>query len=66
MAGRVGVDAQRLLGVAGAVEEQPGAQGQRPPVLGVEVGRRGDRQIQVQLLRDRAAGQVTSGSPATC
>ena len=58
--GRIGVDPQRFLGVAGAVVEQPGAQGQRPLVLGVEIGGRGDRQIQVQLLRHRAVGHVNS------
>ena len=54
MPGGIGVDAQRLLRIARAIEEQPGAQRQGPVVLGVEVGCRWNGQIQVQLLRDGA------------
>ena len=54
MPGRVGVDAQRLIRVCGPVVDQPGAEGQGPPVRRTEFVRRGHVQVQVHLLRHRA------------
>jgi hypothetical protein len=55
MSGRVGVDAERLLGIVRAVVEQPGAKGQgRPLVLDVQLRCRRHGQVQMELLWDRA------------
>jgi len=64
--GRVGVDAQGLLGVVGVVLEQLGAEGQRSLVLGVELGLGRDAEVQVQLLGDRALRPGALGSAGTC
>ena len=64
--GRVGVNVQRLLRVGGAVKDHPGAKGQGPLMRRTEFVRRGHVQVQVHLLRHRAAGQVASGNSCTC
>ena len=56
MPGRVGVDAQRLVGIVGQVREQPGTEVKGPPVLEVELVGGRHRQVQVQLLGDGAFG----------
>src|SRR4029450_4721446 len=54
MAGRVGVDPERLLRVVGGGLGRLGAEGEGPVVLGVEVGLGRDREVEVELLGDRA------------
>ena len=49
--GRVGVDVERLVRVAGPVEEQPGPEGQRAGVLPLERLPGGHGEVEVQLLR---------------
>ena len=64
--GRVGIDPQRLLGIAGAVEQLPGAELQRPPVLGIKVRHGPTVRSRCSCCGTGPAGQVASGSFATC
>ena len=52
VAGRVGVHPQRLLGVVRSVVEQPRAELERARMLLLELPQAGNRQVQVELLRD--------------
>lgn len=45
--GRIRVDAERLVRVVTEVAEQPGAECDRPLMLGVQVRFRGDGQVEV-------------------
>ena len=57
----VGVDEELLLRVVGAVEEEAGAEGERPFVLEPQRGGVRDGQVEVQLLGRRRVGPARVG-----
>src|SRR5262249_23734499 len=56
MTGPIGVHAERLLGIVGAVLEPPGTERECSPVVVLELLFRAHHQVEVQLLRNRPLG----------